>query len=225
MIWIGWYTVFGCSEIEANGPENSDVNSVNMLGVSIDHFEHDGLKRDVFEKALKAFEKAKSADVTTKTVYTIIDLRMHSKEKRLWTVDLATGEVLFNEVTTHGRHSDLDHNGYLDSVSNTPQSKQTSVGLYRTAEVYTGKHGRSLRLDGLEEGFNDNARQRSIVIHGADYADDSFIQKHGKAGRSLGCPAVSNKVSDALISEIKEGTLLFVYAQNEEWLKDSSFLR
>ncbi len=224
MMWIVWYTVFGCSDGEANGPLNDESDSIKVLAVSADHFEQDGLKSDVFEKALKAFEKAKSTNVTTKTVYTIIDLRMHSKEKRLWTVDLATGELLFNEVTTHGRHSDLDHNGYLDSVSNTPQSKQTSVGLYRTAEVYTGKHGRSLRLDGLEEGFNDNARQRSIVIHGAEYAGDSFIKKHGKAGRSLGCPAVSDEVSDALISAIKEGALLFVYAQNDEWLKESNFL-
>ena len=224
MMWIVWYTVFGCSEGEANRPLNDVSDSMTALTVSTDHFEQNGLKPDVFEKALKAFEKAKSTGVTTKTVYTIIDFRMHSKDKRLWTVDMATGELLFNEVTTHGRHSDLDHNGYLDSVSNTPRSKQTSVGLYRTAEVYTGKHGRSLRLDGLEEGFNDNARQRSIVIHGAEYADDSFIQKHGKAGRSLGCPAVSNEVSDALISAIKEGALLFVYAQNDEWLKESKFL-
>ena len=225
MMWSLWYTVFGCAEVEANGSANDDSKSVNMFEVSIDQFENDGLKSDVFEMALKAFEKANSTGLTDKTVYTIIDFRMHSKEKRLWTVDLATGEVLFNEVTTHGRHSDLDHNGYLDSVSNTPRSKQTSVGLYRTAEVYTGSHGMSLRLDGLEEGFNDNARQRDIVIHGADYAGDSFIQKHGRAGRSLGCPAVSNGVSDALIVTIKEGSLLFVYAQNDEWLKESNFLQ
>ena len=119
-------------------------------------------------------------------MYTVVDLRMHSKQKRLWTVNVQTGELLFHEVTTHGRGSDSDHNGYLDSVSNTQNSKKSSVGLYKTAEVYNGKHGRSLRLDGLEEGFNDNARDRSIVIHGADYAGDAFVQKYGKAGRSLG---------------------------------------
>ena len=224
-MWFVWYVLLGCSQGEADGPLNDESDSIKTLTVSADHFAQNGLKSDVFELALKAFEKAKSTGVSTKTVYTIIDLRMHSKQKRLWTVDLATGELLFNEVTTHGRHSDLDHNGYLDTVSNTPRSKQTSVGLYRTAEVYTGKHGRSLRLDGLEEGFNDNARQRAIVIHGAEYAGDSFIQKHGKAGRSLGCPAVSDEVSDALISAIENGSLLFVYVQNEEWLKESKFLQ
>ena len=128
-------------------------------------------------------------------------------------------------MTAHGRHSDLDHDGFLDTVSNVPQSKQTSVGLYKTAEVYTGSHGLSLRLDGLEKGFNDNARRRKIVIHGADYAGEEFIQKHGRSGRSLGCPSVSNDVSDELISVIKEGSLLFMYTPNEDWLKGSTFLQ
>lgn len=223
-MWFVWYAFWGCSQGEANGPISDVRNTIKTVDLSSDHFEANGLKSDVFEKALKAFEKAHSDGVMTKTVYTIIDFRMHSAAKRLWTVDLATGELLFNEVTSHGRGSDTNHDGYLDTISNTSESKQTSVGLYRTAEVYTGIHGRSLRLDGLEKGFNNNARERAIVIHGADYAGDSFVQKHGKAGRSFGCPAVSNEVSDKLISTIKDGTLMFVYVEDDEWLKGSEFL-
>ena len=225
MMWTVWYMVFGCSTGEATDPGGDDVISESTVDIPVDQFEKDGLQSELFEVALKAFKKAQSTGVTSKTVYTIVDLRMHSKEKRLWTIDLANGELLFNEVTAHGRHSDLDHDGFLDTVSNVPQSKQTSVGLYKTAEVYTGSHGLSLRLDGLEKGFNDNARRRKIVIHGADYAGEEFIQKHGRSGRSLGCPSVSNDVSDELISVIKEGSLLFMYTPNEDWLKGSTFLQ
>ena len=221
-----WLTsiFMACAESGAMGSLTDESTSKTVGSVSVNHFEQQGLHADIFEAALYAYEKAILADVTESPVYTVVDLRMHSKQKRLWTVNVQTGELLFHEVTTHGRGSDSDHNGYLDSVSNTPNSKKSSVGLYKTAEVYNGKHGRSLRLDGLEEGFNDNARDRAIVIHGADYAGDAFVQKYGKAGRSLGCPAVSNDVSDDLITTIKEGSLLFIYANDEKWLNESTYL-
>ena len=225
MMWTIWYMIFGCSKGEAIESGDDDVISVSAVDIPADQFEQYGLQSELFEVALKAFKKAQSTGVTSKMVYTIVDLRMHSKEKRLWTVNMQTGELLFHEVTTHGRLSDINHDGFLDTVSNVPQSKQTSVGLYKTAEVYTGSHGLSLRLDGLEKGFNDNARRRKIVIHGADYAGEEFIQKHGRLGRSLGCPSVSNDVSDELISVIKEGSLLFMYTPNEDWLKGSTFLQ
>ena len=224
MIWTVWYMMFGCSNGEASKPTSDDSTSVSEFEIVADHFENYDLQSDLFEVALKAFNKARSIGVTSKPIYTIVDLRMHSKEKRLWTVNMRTGELLFHEVTTHGRLSDLNHDGFLDTVSNVPKSKQTSVGLYKTAEVYKGSHGRSLRLDGLEEGFNDNARKRKIVIHGADYAGEEFISIHGKAGRSLGCPAVSNDVSDALITTIKGGSLLLIYADDKEWLNTSMYL-
>jgi hypothetical protein len=225
-VYMWWLTsIFTvCAESGEMGSLTDESTSKTAGGVSVNHFEQQGLNTDIFEAALYAYEKAVLADVTESPLYTVVDLRMHSKQKRLWTVNVQTGELLFHEVTTHGRGSDSDHNGYLDSVSNTPNSKKSSVGLYKTAEVYNGKHGQSLLLDGLEEGFNDNARDRSIVIHGADYAGDAFVQKYGKAGRSLGCPAVSNDVSDDLITTIKEGSLLFIYANDEKWLNESTYL-
>ena len=152
-------------------------------------------------------------------------MTMHSKEKRLWTFNLSTGEVLFTLRTAHGRNSDVDHDGLLDTVSNVPSSKQSSVGLYKTAEEYIGRHGRSLKLDGLEKGFNDNARERAIVIHGASYVTDPYIEQHGKSGRSLGCPAVSTEYSDRLLNVIGDGRLVFVYYPDAGWLSESSYLQ
>ena len=223
MWWIISVMV-ACADGESIGSVHDETESAAVVNVSVNHFNDQGLQSEVLEAALHAYEKAVLDGVTESPVYTVVDLQLHSKQKRLWTINVQTGELLFHEVTTHGRGSDTDHNGYLDSVSNIPNSKKSSVGLYETAEVYFGKHGRSLRLDGLEKGFNDNARDRAIVIHGADYAGDVFIQKHGKAGRSLGCPAVSNDISDALITTIKEGSLLFMYAVDDQWLHDSTYL-
>lgn len=222
-MWMLISIFVGCVKGEAKSSVDNDRKSLTVK-VSANHFENQGLQSDAFEAALYAYAKAEEDGLIDNPIYTVVDLRIHSKEKRLWTVDVQTGELLFHEVTTHGRLSDINHDGFVDTVSNVYQSQKTSVGLYKTAEVYTGKHGRSLRLDGLEKGFNDNARMRNIVLHGADYAGESFIQKYGKAGRSLGCPAVSNEVSDALITTIKEGSLIFIYAADAQWLSESMYL-
>lgn len=91
----------------------------------------------------------------------------------------------------------------------------SSPGFYRTAETYYGKHGYSLKLDGLEEGVNDHARERLIVIHGADYVSTDFINKHGRIGRSWGCPALPLHLTKEVIDLIKEGSCLFIYTDDE----------
>ena len=223
-MWVLTSIFMACVAGEIHGSNDNIRSTRTSFNPTVTQLESMGLQSDIAKASLYAFEKASLNGLTNNSVFTVIDLRRHSKEKRLWVLDVFTGDLLFHEVTTHGRFSDLDHDGFLESVSNVPQSKKTSVGLYKTAEVYTGKHGRSLRLDGLEKGFNDNARKRNIVIHGADYAEESFVQQHGKAGRSLGCPAVSNDVSDDLITTIKEGSLLLIYANDEKWLNESTYL-
>lgn len=181
--------------------------------------------QEVLEAAMKAVNKISEADNKNYSIVTIVDMTMHSSTKRLWTIDLNTEEVLYNLAVSHGRGSDSDHDGMLDTVGNVRESGKTSVGLYKTAETYSGKHGYSLRLDGLEKGFNDNARKRAIVVHGADYVNDAFLKKHGKSGRSLGCPAVSEAVSAEFIDTIKDGTLYFIYADDSTWLKESVYLQ
>ncbi|AWW31569.1 hypothetical protein DN752_16350 [Echinicola strongylocentroti] len=140
---------------------------------------------------------------------TIIDFSLPSSQKRLWTVDPITGKILHHTYVAHGRNS----GGLMaKKFSNTHSSYMSSLGFYRTAETYSGKHGYSLRLDGIEKGVNDQARQRAIVIHGAEYANPEFIKKYGRLGRSLGCPALPMNQYKAIIDSIKEDGCLFIYA-------------
>lgn len=144
----------------------------------------------------------------------VIDFSLPSSQKRLWVLDEATGEVLFHEWVTHGRATgDL----YATAFSDDEGSHQSSLGLYVAAETYSGKHGYSLRLDGLEIGLNANARERAIVIHGADYATPSFLASNGRLGRSHGCPAVRPSVAESLIDTLRGGTPVFAWSKNGDW--------
>lgn len=200
-----------------------EINTI-LSSLKGDEFTSKGLRKKVFTKALHTFKIAAKKGEMKFSVVSIADFTLHSSKKRLWTIDLKTKELLFHTIVSHGKGSDTDHDGILNSVSNTPQSKQSSVGLYKTAETYTGKHGYSLKMDGLEKGFNENARERAIVIHGAKYARDSFVQKNGKSGRSFGCPAVSDKISEKFIKTVKGGTLYWIYADDKNWQSKSKFL-
>ncbi|MCH7396373.1 murein L,D-transpeptidase catalytic domain family protein [Belliella sp. DSM 107340] len=153
---------------------------------------------------------------------TVIDFSMPSTEKRLWIINPETGEVLLNSVVSHGRNS----GGLIaNAFSNQPESFKSSLGFYKTAETYAGKHGYSLRLDGLEIGFNDQARNRAIVIHGADYAREEFAASVGRLGRSLGCPALPTELSTQAINLIKDGSLLFIFANDPQYLNKSSLIQ
>jgi hypothetical protein len=141
-------------------------------------------------------------------IVTLIDFSLPSTEKRLWTIDMLTGEVLFNTYVAHGRNSGDD---VALSFSNIPESHQSSLGFYLTEQEYIGKNGNSMRLKGLEKNINDKAWDRSIVVHGADYATDGFIKNNGRLGRSFGCPAIPPEITDKFIETVKDGSLLFIY--------------
>ncbi|MEP0712049.1 MAG: murein L,D-transpeptidase catalytic domain family protein, partial [Algoriphagus sp.] len=127
--------------------------------------------KEVFTMAFQGWSKMK--DKLASKVLTVIDFSLPSTAKRMWIIDPEKGEILLNSVVSHGRNSgDLMANYF----SNQPESFKSSLGFYKTAETYSGKHGYSLRLDGLEKGFNDQARNRAIVIHGADYAREEFAK-------------------------------------------------
>lgn len=152
---------------------------------------------------------------------TIIDFSIPSSEKRMWIIDMEDGRILHHGHVSHGRNSgDL----LAKNFSNINSSYMSSLGFYLTAETYQGKHGYSLRLDGLEKGFNDNARDRAIVIHGADYAKEDFIRQTGRLGRSLGCPALPNEIAGDIIDLIKEKSLLFIYGKDDNYLNQSQIL-
>src|SRR5690606_30115729 len=138
---------------------------------------------DVFEKGINGFKKLKMEGkiAKDKNVVSIIDFRLPSTEKRMWIIDMSNMEILYNTYVAHGRNSG---GKYAEKFSNTPQSLQSSLGFYLTAESYYGKHGLSLRLDGQEVGFNNNARKRAVVLHSADYASPKFVERQGRLGRS-----------------------------------------
>lgn len=155
-----------------------------------------------------------------KPVLTVIDFTLPSTQRRLWIIDMEAQKILLHTVVAHGRNSGLLH---AEQFSNRPESYQSSLGFFKTGETYQGKHGYSLRLDGLEKGINDQARNRAIVLHGADYAKEEFLKSAGRLGRSLGCPAVPTELATSIIQLIKEGTLLFVYGKDPDYLETSKF--
>lgn len=148
----------------------------------------------------------------------VIDYTRPSTEPRLWVFDLETRRLVLRELVAHGQGTG---DNFSKHFSNEDGSHQSSLGMYRTSETYTGRNGYSLRLDGLEPGFNDHARDRAIVMHGASYVSRDTIQQLGRLGRSWGCPAVSEKVARTVIDDIKGGQYLFAYYPDPEWLKHS----
>lgn len=179
------------------------------------------VKPNVFAMALHAAEVAVERGEAEPSTLTVIDFSRPSTERRLWVYDLRSRALLFEELVSHGRNSGMN---LATSFSNVAESNMSSIGLYRTAEPYIGKHGYSLRLDGLERGFNDRARARAIVIHGADYVSEAVTRAQGRLGRSLGCPAVRPEVSRKLIDAVKEGGLVFAYYPDQNWLRTSRYV-
>lgn len=174
-----------------------------------------------FTQALNGYYKLEEAGKIQKNLLTVVDFSLSANEKRLWVIDLELNEVLYQTYVAHGRNTG---NEYAKSFSNIPESFQSSLGFYATAETYYGKHGYSLRLDGLETGINDKARERAIVIHGADYATENFIKTYGRLGRSLGCPSLPKEESKTIINMIKEKSCLFVYYPSNDYLSKSQLI-
>nr|WP_115298603.1 murein L,D-transpeptidase catalytic domain family protein [Pseudomonas mendocina] len=160
------------------------------------------------QEALQALRCAERGGIGKARRLAVIDYSRSSLERRMWVFDLAQRRLLQREFVAHGRQSgEL----FAERFSNLPGSHQSSLGLFRGAESYTGRHGHSLRLDGLEPGFNDEARARALVIHGADYVAPAWAEKHGRMGRSLGCPAVQQEVIRVLVDQLKDGQYLFAW--------------
>ncbi|WP_283183814.1 MULTISPECIES: murein L,D-transpeptidase catalytic domain family protein [unclassified Pseudomonas] len=151
----------------------------------------------------------------------VIDYSLPSTEQRLWVFDLKKRKLLFHELVAHGRNSGEN---MAVKFSNQNESFATSLGLYRTQSSYVGQNGYSLRMEGLEPGFNDNAFERAIVIHGAPYVSPVLARTNGRIGRSLGCPAVRPAIAHKLIDSMKDGQLLFSYYPDQRWLKSSSYI-
>ncbi len=174
-----------------------------------------GLNRHTFETAVKGFKKLKAAGKVVNNKLSIVDFSQPSTKKRLYIIDLDKKQLVFNTLVAHGRNT-----GALmaEKFSNTNSSNQSSLGFYVTAEKYIGKHGLSMRMDGMESGLNSNARERAIVVHGADYVSENFAKSMGFIGRSWGCPAVNPKENTPIVNTIANGSVLFIYNPKYEQL-------
>lgn len=184
---------------------NEYVNTV----YSAANLEQSSLDMDLFKKVVLGYYNLKHGQFLSsgKALVTIVDFNKPSTEKRLWIIDLENKKLLFHTLVAHGQGSGLDK---AETFSNTSNSNQSSLGFYIANETYAGKHGMSLRLDGMDEGFNTNARARGVVVHGADYVSQSFVNQHGRLGRSWGCPALPPELTSNIINTIKGKTLLYI---------------
>src|SRR4051812_34910495 len=181
-----------------------------------------GLRTDVLKLALNAEQcAAKEGLVQRPELLTVIDYSPPSSTPRLFVFNLAQHKLLFRELVAHGKNSG---DNIANFFSNSPSSLATSIGLFVTADTYFGHNGYSLRLKGLEEGFNDMAFDRAIVMHGASYVSQEAVKVLGRLGRSWGCPAVRPEISQKIIDTIRGGSPVFAYYPDKSWLSTSAFL-
>jgi hypothetical protein len=185
------------------------------------HREAPMLNEEALNKAITVLNCANNNNVYHNDILSIIDYSKSAGEKRLWVFDLKKERLLFHTYVSHGIKSGLRATRYFSNKNN---SKSSSIGVYRTAQTYHGRDGLSLRLHGLDRGFNDNAENRSIVMHGGWYVEEPFIKKYARAGRSWGCPAVPLTLTEPIIQTIKNGSLLVIYYPSERWFTHSRFL-
>jgi hypothetical protein len=217
----------GLEPVRASAPasrltKHSATASANLTRSGWSEFADHSVEIDVVDLALRASSCAvRTGLVRAPSTLTLIDYSRRSVDRRLWVFDLATGRVLHRELVAHGRGTGGDR---ATAFSNVPDSHQSSLGLFVTGETYVGQNGYSLRLDGVDLGFNDRAHERAIVMHGAPYVSDDFARRAGRLGRSWGCPALDDAVARSVIDRIKGGNLVFAYYPDETWLHGSRLL-
>lgn len=184
--------------------------------------EFEGEKPDfeIYRKGLIGYLNLKKQNrLSDSGLLTLIDFRLSSNKKRLWIIDVKQNKVIHHSLVAHGRNTG---NEYAKKFSNVPNSNSSSLGFYITGETYIGKHGLSMRLDGIEKGFNDNARQRAVVMHSADYVDPAYTQSYGRIGRSFGCPSIPTKGHKEVIKKLANKSCMFIYYPDQDYLAKSS---
>jgi hypothetical protein len=191
----------------SNEKPNADL-AIEHLFESLNTNHYNAPKLASFKKAITGFYELKQKGLIKKDILTLIDFSMSSNSKRLWVIDLKNNTILYNSLVAHGKNTGEE---FANSFSNASESNKSSLGFYVTGEIYHGKHGMSLRLDGLEKGVNDNARARGVVMHAADYVSQGFVKIHKRLGRSQGCPAIPDELTKEIVTTIKDKSCLFIY--------------
>lgn len=196
---------------------NKSIGKINTY--SAWNLQSSGLSKEAFELAEIGYSNLiRKNFLQNRGLLTIIDYSKPSSQKRLFVLDMTKGKVLFNTLVAHGQNSGYN---YATEFSNDQESHKSSLGFYITLNTYIGENGYSLKLKGCEKGINDNAYNRSIVIHGAEYVSQNYIKSNGFLGRSWGCPALPLPVSKTIIDKIKNGSCVFVYSPSKKYLSKS----
>jgi len=220
---IAFATLFSLWSLASANSPHDGKSAKNKITDPIDSYEEtvknlytecelqDKLEYTVFKQAVAGYN---SLELSNKKILSIIDFSKPSNEKRLFIIDVENHKLLYQTLVAHGKNS-----GYLNATkfSNRKGSHKSSLGFYRTGTTYIGRRGYSLQLEGLEKGINDNARLRGIVIHGANYVNEKFINGNSMIGRSWGCPAVSSELSKEIIDLLKGGSCLYIHSDNEDY--------
>jgi hypothetical protein len=205
--------------VESAEPSAKPVSAAFSL---IESAAESGVSADVLNLALDAVACAtRSGEIAAPPTLTLIDYSRPSIEPRLWVFDLNSGDLLFKELVAHGRNTGEN---FASVFSDQMNSHQSSIGLFVTRDTYVGTNGYSLRMDGLEPGFNGRARERAIVMHGAPYVSEAIAARQGRLGRSWGCPALREAVARNVIDTVRGGGVVFSYYPDSQWLSRSRFL-
>jgi len=214
-------TVILTSNITSSTPSfatpGADINT------KVQHLSHKApqLNKNVLKLALTAYKNASKKGAVKKPVLTVIDYSLPSNKQRMWVFDVRSERLLYNTYVAHGKNSGVNKANHF---SNTESSKQSSLGTYITKDTYMGHKGYSLNLQGLDKGFNSNAYNRRVVVHGAWYVEPDFIKRSGRAGLSWGCPAIAQTLAKPIINTIKNGSVIFAYFPDKNFLSHSGYL-
>ncbi|MBN1598593.1 MAG: murein L,D-transpeptidase catalytic domain family protein [Bacteroidales bacterium] len=201
-------------------PENAVRHNKENLPEYKELFTNEFINPEIIAHAINGFNKIKKEHKINDSILTIIDYSKPSTEERIFVVDIKNNNILSSALVAHGKSTGVL---FAENFSNNPKSHQSCLGFFITVETYFGKHGYSLRMQGIEKGINDNAYKRSIVIHGANYVSSNYIDKYGRIGRSFGCPALPQEKNKQIIDLIKNQTCIFIYGNHKEYLSSSRY--
>ena len=222
----GEYWLVVDSWVSNSGDEKEGSFGLEVGFTSFDDFIDSGMESNFAEDALFAFDAAWKAGETDRLEYSVTDFSLHSSLERMWLWDLSTGMLEANLHIAHGENSSsAADSGYADEFSNINNSHQSSLGMMRGAESYYGSYDYSMRLDGLESGYNDLVRPRAIVVHGWQGSRPEYINTYGEAAPTWGCPSVDDREVEWVVDTLKEGALLFFWYPDNDWSIYSEFLQ
>jgi hypothetical protein len=184
--------------------------------------EDQGLNQKAFEYAWRGYHNMlKKGLIRKKSVLSICDFSQSSRTRRMYVIDVEHKKLLYRTYVAHGQNSGDE---FATTFSNDEDSYKSSLGFYVTQRTYIGRNGLSLRLSGVDPGYNDMAFKRRIVLHGSTYVSDKYMQAYGTLGTSLGCPAIPSSVSGKIIRIVKDGSCLFIYHPTQQYLDGSAII-